>query len=170
MLARFNLRSGRSTIRRESSPSIEGRPIWIAGCSGYFRSSMKLSGSNQKPFVQSQLSVETSGGILPPHRGRGGWTWYTGAAGWLYRLGIEGILGITRKGDRLMINPCIPESWREFGITIRYDSSVYHIHVENPEGISSGIISVEMDGEYFTNGDIPLVDNQAEHDIRVIMG
>ncbi len=107
---------------------------------------------------------------IPPHRGRGGWTWYTGAAGWLYRLGMEAILGITRKGDRLMINPCIPEWWREFRITIRYDSSVYHIHVENPEGISSGVISVEMDGEYFAEGGIPLVDNQAEHDIRVIMG
>ncbi len=106
----------------------------------------------------------------PPYRGRGGWTWYTGAAGWLYRLGLEAILGITRKGDRLIINPCIPECWHEFRITIRHDSSIYHIYVENPEGISSGIISVEMDGEYFTEGDIPLADDQAEHNIKVIMG
>ena len=107
---------------------------------------------------------------IPPNRGRGGWTWYTGAAGWLYRLGVEAILGITRKGDRLIINPCIPEWWPEFRVSIQYDSSVYHIHVENPEGISNGVISVEMDGEYFTEGNIPLADNKAEHNIRVIMG
>ncbi len=69
-----------------------------------------------------------------------------------------------------MINPCIPESWREFRVTIRYESSVYHIHVENPEEVTSGVISVEMDGECFTEGDIPLADDQAEHNIRVIMG
>ncbi|NOQ21552.1 MAG: hypothetical protein GQ565_02720 [Candidatus Aegiribacteria sp.] len=123
-----------------------------------------------KKYRVEPYSVAADIYSIPPNRGRGGWTWYTGAAGWLYRLGMEAILGITRKGDRLIIDPCIPECWGEFTATIRYESSVYHIHVENPEEVSSGVISIEMDGECFTEGDIPLTDDQAEHNIRVIMG
>lgn len=69
-----------------------------------------------------------------------------------------------------MIDPCIPKSWSEFRITIHHDSSIYHIHVENPEGISSGVIGIEMDGEHFPEGNISLADDKAEHNIKVIMG
>ena len=68
----------------------------------------------------------------PPHVGRGGWTWYTGSAGWMYRAGIEWILGVRLRGTRLYLDPCIPRAWRGFEITFRYHSSRYEIVVENP--------------------------------------
>lgn len=71
---------------------------------------------------------------VAPHVGRGGWTWYTGSAGWMYRAGIEGILGIRREGAFLSIAPCIPDSWPEFEATIKVESTHYEIHVENGPG------------------------------------
>ena len=107
---------------------------------------------------------------IPSHKGRGGWTWYTGAAGWLYRFGIEGILGINRRGSSLIINPCIPERWSEFSVNLRYGSSVYHILVKNPEGVCRGVSRIEMDEKTFSDGKIPLKDDRKEHEIQVIMG
>ena len=66
----------------------------------------------------------------PQHVGRGGWTWYTGAAGWLYRAALENILGFTKYGDTLSIEPCIPREWKEFEIAYRYKSTMYSIKVE----------------------------------------
>jgi cyclic beta-1,2-glucan synthetase len=67
---------------------------------------------------------------VPPHAGRGGWTWYTGSAGWMYRAGVEGILGICREGGFLVIDPCIPDTWPGFEATVTMDSTRYEIHVE----------------------------------------
>ena len=83
----------------------------------------------------------------PPHVGRGGWTWYTGSAGWMYRAGLEWILGFRLRGKTLLIDPCIPSSWRGFEITFRYHSARYEIAVENPRGVSRGVTYVELDGE-----------------------
>ena len=66
---------------------------------------------------------------VAPYAGRGGWTWYTGAAGWMYRAGLEAILGITREGGQLRVKPCIPAEWTEFKVTVRHGITRYAITV-----------------------------------------
>jgi cyclic beta-1,2-glucan synthetase len=107
---------------------------------------------------------------VPPHTGRGGWTWYTGSAGWMYRAGLESILGFKLQTDRLEINPCVPRWWREFEITYRRGRAVYRIKVENPGGVSRGVVSVEIDGATQTDGFFPLVDDEKTHNVRIVMG
>jgi cellobiose phosphorylase len=106
----------------------------------------------------------------PPDTGSGGWTWYTGSAGWMYRLGIEAILGFTRLGARLMIDPCIPGNWPGFRITHRFGKTAYLIHVENPEGANRGVRQVTLDGVSLTDNLIPLVDDGKQHEVGVLMG
>jgi cyclic beta-1,2-glucan synthetase len=107
----------------------------------------------------------------PPHVGRGGWTWYTGSAGWMYRAGIEWILGVRLRGTRLYFDPCIPRAWRGFEITFRYHSSRYEIVVENPQGVTRGVLSVELDGVSLPGGSIhiQLADDGATHHVRVVL-
>jgi cyclic beta-1,2-glucan synthetase len=81
-----------------------------------------------------------------PHQGRAGWTWYTGAAGWMYQAGVESILGLRRRGDRLYICPCIPCEWPEFSVSYRFGNSPYHITVKNPSHKSVGGIALQIDG------------------------
>ncbi len=71
---------------------------------------------------------------VAPHTGRGGWTWYTGSAGWMYRAGVEGILGMCREGDFLVINPCIPDAWPGFEATVNVHSTRYEIRVDSAAG------------------------------------
>lgn len=104
------------------------------------------------------------------HTGRGGWTWYTGAAGWMYRAALEYLLGFKKRGSHLFIEPCIPRSWREFEIKYRYGTTVYHIVVENPHGACRGIGQVEVDGEALASESIPLVDDGRKHRVRVQLG
>jgi cyclic beta-1,2-glucan synthetase len=85
-----------------------------------------------------------------PHVGRGGWTWYTGSAGWMYRAGLEWLLGFRLRGATLHLDPCIPRAWRRFEITFRYHASRYEIRVENPNGVTRGISHVEVDGSPLT--------------------
>jgi cyclic beta-1,2-glucan synthetase len=107
---------------------------------------------------------------VPPHNGRGGWTWYTGSAGWMYRAGLESILGFKLQKDRLEINPCVPRWWREFEIIYRRDRSVYRIKIENPLGVSRGVVTVEVDGVSQTEEAITLVDDEKTHTVRIVMG
>jgi cyclic beta-1,2-glucan synthetase len=106
-----------------------------------------------------------------PHIGRGGWTWYTGSAGWMYRAGLESILGFRLRGTHLVIDPCIPGAWRGFEMAFRYRSAQYDLVVENPRGVSRGVASVEVDGVYLA-GDlsIRLVDDRKAHHVRIILG
>ncbi|MFI4999966.1 MAG: GH36-type glycosyl hydrolase domain-containing protein [Reyranellales bacterium] len=83
---------------------------------------------------------------VAPHVGRGGWTWYTGSAGWLYRAGVEAILGLRLQGDLLLLDPCIPKAWPGFEMTLKYRGAVYEISVGNPGGVSRGVAEVEVDG------------------------
>ena len=106
----------------------------------------------------------------PQHTGRGGWTWYTGAAGWMYRAALEYILGFQKTGDTLKIEPCIPKNWSEFEINYRFIETVYRIKIENPNGVSGGNIQTMLDGENLADNKIPLVDDKAEHFVRVILG
>lgn len=105
---------------------------------------------------------------VPPHTGRGGWTWYTGSAGWMYRAGLESILGFKLQNDRLEIDPCVPRWWRDFEITYRRGRAVYRIKVENPLGVSRGVVSIEVDGT--VQSEIQLIDDEKTHNIRVVMG
>jgi cyclic beta-1,2-glucan synthetase len=107
-----------------------------------------------------------------PHVGRGGWTWYTGSAGWMYRAGLEWLLGFRLRGAVLHLDPCIPRAWRGFEITFRYHAARYVITVENPSGVSRGIGSVELDGAPLPPGQtsVALTDDAATHRIRVRLG
>jgi cyclic beta-1,2-glucan synthetase len=106
-----------------------------------------------------------------PHIGRGGWTWYTGSAGWMYRAGLEWILGFRLRGTLLHLDPCIPRAWRSFAIAFRYHSSRYDIVVENPHGVARGVASVALDGVPLAGGGapIPLTDDSATHQVRVVL-
>jgi cyclic beta-1,2-glucan synthetase len=107
----------------------------------------------------------------PPHVGRGGWTWYTGSAGWMYRAGIEWILGFRIRGTMMHLDPCVPRAWPGFEITFRYHSSRYEIVVENPQGVARGVSSVELDGTPLAGGaPIPLADDGVTHRVRVVLG
>jgi cyclic beta-1,2-glucan synthetase len=108
----------------------------------------------------------------PPHVGRGGWTWYTGSAGWMYRAGIESILGFRLQGTTLVVEPCIPRAWPGYSLSFRYHSSRYEIAVENPQGVNRGVVSTELDGTVL-DGDgaaVPLVDDGLTHHLRVVLG
>ncbi len=107
----------------------------------------------------------------PPHVGRVGWTWYTGAAGWLYRAGLESILGFRKQGSALLIDPCIPREWKRFAITYRHGSSLYRIRVENPNGVCRGVSRVSPDGSLLSGGALlPLSDDGSEHCVEVVLG
>ncbi|HUO45641.1 MAG TPA: glucoamylase family protein [Acidimicrobiia bacterium] len=106
-----------------------------------------------------------------PHVGRGGWTWYTGSAGWMYRAGVEWILGFRLRGTRLVIDPCIPRAWRGFEITFRYHSSQYEIRVSNPHGATKGVVELSMDDITLSpDSELDLVDDGATHQVRVVLG
>ena len=107
----------------------------------------------------------------PPHVGRGGWTWYTGSAGWMYRAGVESILGFRVRGARLSVDPCIPRAWPGFEMVFRYHSARYDIVVENPHGVSRGVSSVELDGVRL-DGDptVTLADDGRTHRLHIRLG
>lgn len=108
----------------------------------------------------------------PPHVGRGGWTWYTGSAGWMYRAGIEGILGLTRKGQTLCLNPCLPTTWPEVTFNVTLGAARYAVSILNPDAASGGIRSARLNGA----AQLPTVDGLAiplqdgNHQLRVILG
>ena len=95
----------------------------------------------------------------PPHTGRGGWTWYTGSAGWLYRVALEAILGFRLPGTALRLEPCIAPDWPRYEITYRHGSATYHITVENPGGTGRGVRSLSVDGQAVPGDAIELVDD-----------
>ena len=114
---------------------------------------------------------------VAPHVGRGGWTWYTGSAGWLYRAGLEAILGFRVRGNTLAIDPCLPEAWPRYEIVFRHRGTRnaitrYEITVENPRHVSRGVVGAELDGVEIAKGvaRIPLVDDGQIHRVRVELG
>ena len=107
---------------------------------------------------------------VAPHTGSGGWTGYTGSAGWMYRLGIEAILGVSRVGNILKINPCIPKDWPGYKLTYQFGATRYRISVENPEGVNQGIKLVSLDGKTLTDNQIPLSNDGGQHEVQVLLG
>jgi cyclic beta-1,2-glucan synthetase len=118
-----------------------------------------------EPYVVA-ADVYTAEGKL----GRGGWTWYTGSASWLYRVGLETILGFTKRGDRLTVQPRVPSGWPGYAIDYRFGGSDYHIEVEVAESADADRIEVTVDGRSIDSGDIPLVDDGASHQVQVRVG
>jgi cellobiose phosphorylase len=104
---------------------------------------------------------------VPPHTGRGGWTWYTGSAGWMYRLMIETLLGVNRQGSRLEIRPCIPIDWPGYEVRYRCGSALYRIAVR--QDASATMASVVVDGTAQLNGSFALVDDGREHDVAIVV-
>jgi cyclic beta-1,2-glucan synthetase len=140
-----------------------------------FRMLNPINRTNSRSSVQ-RYKVEPyslAGDIYaePPHVGRGGWTWYSGSAGWLYRAGLESILGFRVRGATLSIDPCIPRTWPGYSINFRYHSAVYRIRVNNPSGVSRGVSSVSLDGKILANlSNVPLADDGATHQVVVVLG
>jgi cyclic beta-1,2-glucan synthetase len=107
----------------------------------------------------------------PAHVGRGGWTWYTGSSGWLYRVVVESILGFQMHGMSLCIDPCIPPEWPGFSMTFRYHSATYKIEIGNPSHVSRGVALTRIDGVLHVGVvDIHLFDDAKQHDILVVLG
>ena len=106
----------------------------------------------------------------PSHSGSGGWTWYTGSSGWMYGLGIEAILGISRSEGMLKINPCISRHWPGFKVDYRFGTTHYLINVENPDSVNRGIRQVILDGNSLPDKLVPLVHDGQRHAVHVLMG
>jgi cellobiose phosphorylase len=107
---------------------------------------------------------------LAPHTGRGGWSWYTGSAGWMYRLLVESLLGVTLEKDRLRFAPCLPADWTGFTMRYRYRETTYDIAVrQTPADVGAGapLISVSADGVVQADGAVHLVDDRAAHQVLV---
>ena len=108
---------------------------------------------------------------VDPHTGRGGWTWYTGSAGWMYRLIMESLLGLRLEVDKLIFNPCLPAEWESFKMHYRYYSTFYHITISRKGGgIGTGVRKVMLDGVEQTDMAIPLKDDHQEHLADVEIG
>jgi len=103
---------------------------------------------------------------VSPHTGRGGWTWYTGSAGWMYRLIMESLLGLRLEVDKLRFAPCLPVDWKSFKVHYRYRETLYHITVLQTRDVSGGM-SVTVDGAEQPDNIIPLVDDRQEHVVEV---
>jgi cyclic beta-1,2-glucan synthetase len=108
---------------------------------------------------------------VAPHVGRGGWTWYTGSAGWMYRAGIEGLLGIRQRGEQLSIQPCVPKGWPGFTAVFCHGTARYDITVENPHGVSRGVSRMVVDGRVLEPGKttLQLVDDGESHSVIVTL-
>jgi cyclic beta-1,2-glucan synthetase len=115
-----------------------------------------------EPYVVA-ADVYTAEGQL----GRGGWSWYTGSASWMYRVGLEAILGFTKHGDTLVLRPCVPAAWPEYGVEYRVGRSTYVITVRDPAAVSAGGPAVTLDGVLLDDPAIPLVDDGERHEVVV---
>jgi cyclic beta-1,2-glucan synthetase len=106
----------------------------------------------------------------PMHVGRGGWTWYTGSAGWMYQAAIRYLLGVQRNGATISINPCIPAIWPEYSLDWTIGMTRYRFTVLNPEHRTTGVASVSLDGTVVDAGAVPLVDDGADHNVTAVLG
>jgi cyclic beta-1,2-glucan synthetase len=130
------------------------------------RNAKELDTYKVEPYV---VAADVYG--APPLEGRGGWTWYTGSAGWLYRVGLESILGINvQNGNEICVNPTIPPNWPGFEVEYKHGKSTYKINVDNSAGVSTGVKQVIVDGKLCHDNIIHLRDDGKEHIVDVLMG
>ena len=118
-----------------------------------------------EPFVVA-ADVYTA----PGHLGRGGWTWYTGSASWMYRVGLEAILGFQKHGNELEIRPRVPVGWPEYSVTYRYGESTYEIVVHDPGALQDADTKVVIDGLAVDGARLTLVDDGKRHAVEVRPG
>lgn len=129
------------------------------------RSAIECSNYKVEPYVMAADVYNVN-----PHVGRGGWTWYTGSAGWMYKVGLEDILGFKKEGNRLYINPCIPRKWDKYTIKYRYKNTRYNILIKNPYKVNRGVNYIMIDGNKIAEKYILLQNDGGEHLIEVILG
>jgi cellobiose phosphorylase len=131
------------------------------------RTAAEVATYKVEPYVVA-ADVYTAAG----QRGRGGWTWYTGSASWMYRVGLEGILGLRKRGDQLFMEPRAPTAWTEYSIEYRHGRSLYNITMRNEQGLVWGATTVTVDGVVAPTGGIPLVDDGKSHavEVRAVVG
>jgi cyclic beta-1,2-glucan synthetase len=106
----------------------------------------------------------------PMHVGRGGWTWYTGSAGWMYQTAIEGLLGLRRHGSTFSVNPSIPAMWPTYSLTWTIGRTRYQIRISNPEHRCRGVASASLDGRAVDARTIPLTEDERTHEIEIVLG
>ncbi len=106
---------------------------------------------------------------VTPHTGRGGWTWYTGSSGWMYRLITEALLGLHLEVDKLRFSPCLPEDWSSYKIHYRYRETFYHITIHH-RGAGKSVTQVVVDGNEQPEHFVPLVDDRNNHHVDVEVG
>ncbi len=115
-----------------------------------------------EPYVVAADVYSAAGQV-----GRGGWTWYTGSASWMYRVAVEAILGFTKRGETLRIRPCLPDAWPGFSITYRYGGSTYDIVVQRAVAGAAAAHAIVLDGVSLAADEIPLVDDGRTHTVHV---
>jgi cyclic beta-1,2-glucan synthetase len=106
----------------------------------------------------------------PMHIGRGGWTWYTGSAGWLYQAAIQALLGLRRRGATISVQPCIPSVWPEYSLDWTFGGTRYRFTVANPERQSSGVAAATLDGVDVDPEAIPVSEDGGDHEVRIVLG
>ena len=127
-------------------------------------------------YVEPYVTAGNIDGPDSPYYGRGGWTWYTGSAAWLFRAALEGILGVRPTAEGLILDPCIKPSWKGFSVRRRFRGVLYCIDVRNPEGVATGVSSLEIDGAHAPieqrgrGALLPLFSPETEHRIVLTMG
>jgi cyclic beta-1,2-glucan synthetase len=141
--------------------------FWMLNPINHTRTRTDIHRYKVEPYAVAADVYAASG-----HVGRGGWTWYTGSAGWMQRAGVESILGLRIEGDKLRLDPCIPASWPRFEITLRHGASRYAIVVENPQSVQRGVAAAEFDGAMVNARplSIPLEDDGGAHRLQVRLG
>jgi cyclic beta-1,2-glucan synthetase len=107
---------------------------------------------------------------VAPHTGRGGWTWYTGSAGWMYRLLLETLLGLNLEGNQLRLTPSLPRTWSTFTLHYRYRQTPYHIRITRLPDAPHGTSRLTLDGQALAGNLLPLLDDHREHDVEVQVG
>jgi len=130
---------------------------------------MRTSGGAEKYRVEP-YAIAGDVYAHPMHVGRGGWTWYTGSAGWVYQAAIRWLLGMRRKGSTISVSPCIPAIWPQYSVDWTIGRTRYRFTVMNPEQRSCGIASALLDGEPVDADAVPLVDDGAEHEVTIVLG
>nr|WP_255604496.1 glycosyl transferase family 36 [Oscillochloris sp. ZM17-4] len=128
-------------------------------------SPVRHAAEHSERYMVEPYTIAADVYTAPGHAGRGGWTWYTGSAGWLYRLGIEQLLGLRRRGDTLTVRPCLPPEWPGYAATYTVGAATYQITVERGRGAGT----VSLDGVELADGQIPLDAAGGAHEVRVII-
>ena len=125
---------------------------------------------DQDAYVaEPYVTPGNSDGPISPYFGKGGWSWYTGSAQWLHRVAVFWILGVRPEDDGLLVDPCIPAEWKEFTVKRQFRGAEYHIHVANPDGRTSGIRRLLVDGREISGNLVPSLADGKVHKVEAVL-